>query len=166
MKFKTAVVGFACVALCSQAGIGLAAWGDGPGCGLGKMLFDREPKSIIMQHLGSTSNVPSQPFAISSGTSGCTNNGMIVKEDRATVFASINFDHLAQEMAQGYGEHLVSLATLLGVSAERQPEFFSLAQDRYLSLMRAGDASPKAMLEALQAAMAGRSILAQASTNR
>lgn len=81
----------------------LAAWGDGPGCGLGKMLFEREPKSILMQHLGSTSNVPSQPFGISSGTSGCTNNGKIVKEEQATVFASLNFENLSQEMAQGRG---------------------------------------------------------------
>mgnify|MGYP001414790061 CR=1 FL=1 len=148
------------------AGTGFAAWGDGPGCGLGKVVFEKEPKSILLQHLGSTSNVPSQPFAISSGTSGCTNNGMIVKEKQATMFASLNFENLSQEMAQGHGEHLVSLAALLGVPSERQPEFLSLAQDRYLNFVEVGEVSPKAMVEALQGAMAERSILAQASTNR
>jgi hypothetical protein len=166
MNIKAAIGCLAFVVVCSQAGTGFAAWGDGPGCGLGKVLFDKEPKSILLQHLGSTSNVPSQPFGISSGTSGCTNNGMIVKEEQATVFASLNFENLSQEMAQGHGEHLISLATLLGVPSHQQPEFFVLVQDRYLNLMQAGDASPKAMLTALQAAMAGQSILAKASPTR
>ncbi|MBX3319087.1 MAG: DUF3015 family protein [Nitrospira sp.] len=150
----------------SQSGASLAAWGDGPGCGLGKVVFDKEPKSILLQHLGSTLNVPSQPFALSTGVSGCTNNGMIVKEKQATMFASLNFDNLSQEMAQGHGEHLASLATLMGVPAERQPEFFLLAQDRYLSLMQAGEVSPTAMLSALQAAMARQSMMVQAQPNR
>lgn len=163
----TRVAGYcAFVVVASQAGTGFAGWGDGPGCGLGKMLFEREPKSIIMQHIGSTSNVPSQPFGISSGTSGCTNNGMIVQEERTAVFASLNFDNLSQEMAQGSGEHLASLATLMGVPPERQAAFFALAQGRYPSLMRAGDLSPKAMLNALQAAVVGQPTLAKVITNR
>ena len=166
MQIKTAVVSVAFVGLCFQGGTVLAAWGDGPGCGLGKMLFDREPKSILMQHIGSTSNVPSQPFGISSGTSGCTNNGMIVKEEQATVFASLAFNDLSQEMAQGHGEHLVSLATVLGVPPDRQAEFFALVQDRYLSLMRTGESSPQDMVRALQSAMIRQPIRAEVFTNR
>jgi hypothetical protein len=154
------------VAVCAQTGTGLAAWGDGPGCGLGKMLFDKEPKSVLLQHFGSTSNVPSQPFALSSGTSGCTNNGMIVKEEQTTLFASLNFDNLSQDMAKGHGEHLASLATLMGVPSDRQAEFFSLAQDNYLTLIQAGDASPRAMLTALQRTMEGHPVLAKASASR
>ncbi|MGE0645974.1 MAG: DUF3015 family protein [Nitrospira sp.] len=146
----------------AQTGTSLAAWGDGPGCGLGKVVFEKEPKSILLQHLGSTLNMPSQPFALSTGVSGCTNNGMIVKEKQTTMFASLNFENLSQEMAQGHGEHLASLATLMGVSSERQPEFFSFAQEQYVSLMQAGDVSPKAMLSALQAAMTRQSMEAKA----
>ncbi len=166
MKIKIIILSLASIVLCFQAGSVLAAWGDGPGCGLGKMLFEREPKSILMQHLGSTSNVPSQPFGISSGTSGCTNNGKIVKEEQATVFASLNFENLSQEMAQGRGEHLVSLATLMGVPPDLQSEFFSLAQDHYLTMMQAGDTSPKVMLTALQAAMTGQPTQTKVFTNR
>jgi hypothetical protein len=163
MKLTSICLAVTTACVLTQAGPGYAAWGDGPGCGLGKMIFPAQPKSILLQHLGSTSNVPSQPFAISTGISGCTNNGMIVKEERTTLFASLNFENLSQEMAQGHGEHLVSLATLMGVPAERQAEFISLAQDRYLSLMEAGDVSPKAMLTALQAAMARQSVLAKST---
>ncbi|MBX3304307.1 MAG: DUF3015 family protein [Nitrospira sp.] len=161
MKVIGVSLALASAIMFAQTGTSLAAWGDGPGCGLGKMVFKKEPKSILLQHLGSTLNVPSQPFAISTGVSGCTNNGMIVKKEQTTMFASLNFENLSQEMAQGHGEHLVSLATLMGVPPERQAEFFSLAQDRYLSLMQAGDVSPKAMLTALQAAMARQSTVAK-----
>jgi hypothetical protein len=152
--------------ICTQGGASLAAWGDGPGCGGGKMLFDSEPKSIFMQLFGSTSNVPTQPFGISSGTSGCTNNGMIVQNERVNVFANLNFENLSQEMAQGHGEHLASLATLMGVPADKQAVFFSLAQDKYLALMRAGETEPVAMLTALQSAMADHPVLANASIRR
>lgn len=166
MKATCATLALASVTVFAQTGTSLAAWGDGPGCGLGKVVFEKEPKSILLQHLGSTLNVPSQPFAISTGVSGCTNNGKIVKEEQTTIFASLNFENLSQEMAQGHGEHLASLAKLMGVPSERQPEFFFLAQDRYLSLMQAGDVSPKAMLTALDAAMARQSMVAKAQVNR
>jgi DUF3015 family protein len=150
----------------AQAGVGLAAWGDGPGCGAGKMLFDSEPKSILMQHFGSTSNVPTQPFGISTGTSGCTNNGMIVKGEQANVFASLNFDNLSQEIAQGQGEHLTSLAVLLGVPAEHQAEFFSMAQENYKALIQTGENAPSAMLMALQNVMKSHPVLAKLNTDR
>ncbi len=82
------------------------------------------------------------------------------------MFASLNFENLSQEMAQGRGEHLVSLATLMGVPPDRQSEFFSLAQDHYLTMMQAGDTSPKVMLTALQAAMTGQPTQTKVFTNR
>ncbi|NGZ94572.1 MAG: orotate phosphoribosyltransferase [Nitrospira sp. WS110] len=166
MKATCATLALASVIVFAQTGTSLAAWGDGPGCGLGKVVFEKEPKSILLQHLGSTLNVPSQPFALSTGVSGCTNNGMIVKQKQTTMFASLNFENLSQEIAQGRGEHLTSLATLMGVSSDRQAEFFSLAQERYLSLMQTGEVSPTAMLSALQVAMTRQSMMVQAQPNR
>lgn len=154
MKMKTVCLAMTLVVVSGQAGISLAGWGDGPGCGLGKMVFESEPKSILLQHLGSTLNVPSQPFAISTGVSGCTNNGMIVREEQTTMFAGHNLENLLQEMAQGRGEHLAALATLLGVPSHRQPEFFAAVQERYHGVVQAGDASLKAMLAALRVSLA------------
>lgn len=166
MKVIRVSLALASTLVFAETGTTFAAWGDGPGCGFGKVVFEREPKSILLQHLGSTLNVPSQPFAISTGVSGCTNNGMIVKEEQTTMFASLNFENLTQEMAQGHGEHLASLAKLMGVPSERESEFFSLAQDRYISLMQAGDVSPKAMLTALHAALARESTVAKVQAVR
>jgi hypothetical protein len=78
------------------------------------------------------------------------------------MFAAINFENLSQEMAQGQGEHLASLATLMGVPAEHQAEFFAVTQDRTF-LVKAGEASPVAMVKAMNDAIATHPVLAQVS---
>ena len=65
------------------------------------------------------------------------------------------FESLAGDMARGEGEHLAALATLLGVPAQQQPEFFTLVQSRYRDLTDKGDASPSALIKALDDAMSG-----------
>jgi len=46
-------------------------------------------------------------------------------------FAKYNWENLSQDMAQGQGEYLVSLATLLNVPAQQQRMFFEFAQGKY-----------------------------------
>src|SRR3989449_8923079 len=154
-----------------QAGLALAANPDtGPGCGLGKLAWSdyAHQKNIGPQVLMATTNgtFGSQTFGISTGTSGCTNDGKLWAEYKVTMFAEINFDNLSQEMAQGHGEHLASLATLMGVPVDQQPAFFALTQEQYTSLIQSGETAPVAMIKALNAAMGGHPALAQLSTNR
>lgn len=157
MKKGMLAAQFAMAFICVQGGVALAAggaWGDGPGCGLGQLAFANQPKTILHQVVGATLNgTGMQTFGISSGTSNCTNNGQIVKNEEVNVFASMNFENLSQEMAQGQGEHLTSLATLIGVPAEDQPAFFTMTQERYAALIEDGQPAPMAMLKALQVAM-------------
>src|SRR5438309_9918609 len=155
----------------TQAGLAMAANPDtGPGCGLGKLAWSdySHQKNIGPQVLMATTNgtFGSQTFGISTGTSGCTNDGKVMAEQKTTMFAEINFENLSQEMAQGRGEHLASLATLLGVPAEHHAEFFAMTQERYTSLIQSGETTPVAMLKALNGAIAGHPVLAQFSTKR
>lgn len=171
MMKRLVVVSLAVAFVSFQAAAAFAASPDtGPGCGLGKLAWAdfKNQKNIGPQVLMATTNgtFGSQTFGISSGTSGCTNDGTVWAQEKVNVFAAINFENLAQEMAQGQGEHLTSLATLMGVPAEHQAEFFALTQDRYTSLMQAGEASPIAMIKALNEAMTGHPVLAKLSTNR
>ncbi len=152
----------------AQVGLAMAANPDtGPGCGLGKLAWGdyKGQKEIAPQVLMATTNGTfwSQTFGISSGTSGCTNDGKVMAENKTVMFAELNFDNLSQEMAQGQGEHLASLATLMGVPADQQAAFFAMTQERYTSLVKAGEASPVAMVKALNQAMAGHPVLAQVS---
>jgi hypothetical protein len=142
----------------------------GPGCGLGKLAWAdyKNQKNIGPQVLMATTNgtFGSQTFGISSGTSGCTNDGQVMAEHKVTMFASLNFENLTQEMAQGQGEHLTSLATLLGVPADQQPAFLAMTQERYTSLVKSGETSPAAMLKALNTVMADNPVFAQAVSTR
>jgi len=144
----------------TQSGAALASGVSdlGPGCGLGKVAWQDskvDTNTVGAQLLISTTNntiLPWQAFGITTGIFGCKNNGKVWAEEKMNMFASLNFENLSQEMAQGGGEHLASMAVLMGVPADRQAEFFAVTQERYQTLVNAGEASPVAMVKALNEA--------------
>jgi len=69
-------------------------------------------------------------------------------------------------MAQGGGEHLASLVTLMGVPVEQQPAFFAMTQEKYAALIQSGETTPAAMLKALHETMAVHPVLAKVSLAR
>ena len=171
MSRKLLVLQVAMVFVAIQAAGALAAMNPdtGPGCGLGKLAWgdSKNQKNIAPQVMMATTNgFGMYTFAISSGTSGCTNDGVVWAEHKVTMFAEINFEDLSQEMAQGQGEHLASLAVLMGVTAEQQAEFFAMTQERYLALIQAGDGSPVAMVKALNEAITHYPVLVKVATSR
>jgi hypothetical protein len=169
MVKKLLILSVAVLFVGAQVSLAIAANPDtGPGCGLGKLAWSdyKGQKEIAPQVLMATTNgtFGSQTFGISTGTSGCTNDGKVMGDSKTIMFAELNFDNLSQEMAQGQGEHLASLATLLGVPADHQATFFAMTQERYTSLVKAGEASPVAMVKALNDAVATHPVLAKLST--
>jgi hypothetical protein len=155
------------VAVVSQAGLALAANPDtGPGCGLGKLAWAdfKNQKNIAPQVMMATTNgtFGSGTFGISSGTSGCTNDGQVWADQKTTMFALMNFENLTQEMAQGKGEHLASLASLMGIPDKQHGAFFALTQERYTAFVQAGETSSVALVKALNDAVAKNPVLAQA----
>ncbi|TGM55810.1 DUF3015 domain-containing protein [Leptospira biflexa] len=84
------------------------------GCGLGSMV----PvwKNDIGQILAATTNISfsSQTFGITSGTSNCTNDGIVKKEMAQEVFIAYNEAPLELETTKGSGERIRAMATLLG----------------------------------------------------
>jgi hypothetical protein len=140
---------------------------NGPGCGLGKLLFGEmggnssSSNKVLIQVLASTTNgtFGSQTFGITSGTSGCTNDGFVKNDKKVDVFASVNFENLKENMAQGQGEYLTSFATLLGVTNDLQPEFFALTHDKYTSLIQSDTTTSTEMLVSLKQEMASDPML-------
>src|SRR5581483_11528688 len=132
-------------------------YGNGPGCGLGAMIFQGN-KKIVHQVLAATTNgiLGNQTFGISSGTLGCTNDGIVKNEEKVNVFASTNLDSLSQEMAQGKGEHLASLASLMGVPADHQAAFFTLTQEKYTEIFKSEQTTSTEMLASLNSEMSAR----------
>jgi len=86
-------------------------------------------------------------------TFGCpscmTEDGQVAVNAKVRLFASTNWDNLAQDMARGQGEHLASLAVLLEIPHSRQSEFFQLAQVRYRT--STGVEAPEQIVASLQA---------------
>lgn len=167
MGKQTIVVLMVVTLLMTGIGLSLAAHPDtGPGCGLGNLAWGNYPNP---QHIGpqvlmvTTNGTGFNTFAISSGTSGCTNDGVVVENEKINVFAALNFDNIAQDMAQGNGEYLTSLASLMGVPTNQHQDFCKLAQEKYTTLVRSGESSPKAVIAAIHDAMMGHPVLAKVS---
>ncbi len=70
---------------------------------------------------------------LSSTTPGdwFSGNGLLKPDQKVNAFVALNFENLKQDMAQGHGEYLTSLSSLLGVPQDRQASFFAYAQSRY-----------------------------------
>lgn len=138
----------------------------GPGCGLGKLAWagTKGNNKIAHQTLAATTNgtFGTQTFGITSGTSGCTSDGFVMDDHKVSVFASVNFENLKQDMAQGRGEHLSSLAWLMGVPAERQGAFFTLTQEKHAVLFTSEATTSTEMLIALNQELSAHPVLSQA----
>ena len=91
-------------------------------------------------------------FDLTSSTSGKSwynEDGMLRSEHRPIAFATVNYGTVKGDIARGRGEHLASLAMLLGVQQTRLDEFGVLAQARYAAL-EAPTTTPEEILVSLR----------------
>jgi hypothetical protein len=124
----------------------------GPGCGPGKMVFEGQ-RGILPQVLAVTTNNfygPWQMFAISSGTSGCDSNAVIMTDRQQEEFVSANLDELSQQMAVGRGEHLALLAAIMGCDATTTHDFGAMTQVRYEVLFPHVELEARELLQTLR----------------
>ncbi len=126
------------------------------GCGLAYALFSSKDNSKPIQVLaGTTNNLwGTQTFGITSGTSGCTEDGAVKFVKEAEVFAEINLKNLQQEMAAGEGEYLSSFSRLVGVSATQQAAFNKMVQEKYSTLFPSANTTSVEMLDTLSQQLA------------
>ena len=87
---------------------------------------------------------------LSSTTPGdwFTADGLLKPDQKVNAFVALNLENLKQDMAQGRGEYLTSLSTLLGVPQDRQASFFAHAQSRY-PFVREHQSSPQEVIALL-----------------
>src|SRR6266513_5540925 len=121
------------------------------GCGLGYLLFSNKDNSKVTQVLGATTNgtFGTQTFGISSGTSGCTEDGAVKFAKAVEVYAEVNLDSLRREMAMGQGEFVNTFASLLGATDTTRPALVKFFQSEYASLFPTGQTTSSDMLSAL-----------------
>ena len=133
MKF-----GIAALSLCFVAGIANAAdrrhhaapapmhMGMGhqrmAGCGLGSMLIEDNSKwpQVGASLLNGTGF---QSFAISFGTSNCTEEGVMHASREKEAFVESNLADLRSDVSAGHGEYLSALAALYGCNGAQADAF-------------------------------------------
>ena len=129
--------------------------GTTSGCGLGSVVFEGQ-SGLLPNILAMTTNTglsSNQILGLTSGTSACDETVVVTNEYQRKIFVSNNLDSLSHEIAQGQGDHLSSLATLMGVSLKDQPLFFSFAQNQYGTLFNSSDINADQLIAALNDAM-------------
>jgi Protein of unknown function (DUF3015) len=70
-------------------------------------------------------------FSSTSPDSMFTADGMVEQKQKVNLFAGVAFENLRQDVAQGGGPYLTSLAVLMKIPSDRQGEFARFVQDRY-----------------------------------
>lgn len=126
------------------------------GCGLGYIAFGHQQNTQVQQVLSATVNdiVSPKTFAITSGTSGCTEDGAVKLAYQAQVYAELNLVSLRREIAAGDGEFVRAFAAILGGGSERAPAIVEFLHRRYAALFPAADTSSSQLMENLRLELA------------
>ena len=145
---------FPAAALAQQNNIGTCGWGS--------KLFDGQA-GVAPQVLAVTTNGTSgnQTFGITSGTSGCTQDGAVRSTWRTAMFIDGNKENLARDMSVGGGEALDSLAHLLGVEAADRAAFNRIARDNMQRIFPQDNAQTEQVLAALREVLTSDAKLAR-----
>lgn len=136
MKIRKEVLAAALFAIGSSS-----AMADNVGsCGWGSKVFDGQsgpaPQILAVTTNGTSGN---QTFGITSGTSGCTQDGTVSSTWMTAMFIDGNKNALARNTAAGHGETLDALARMIGVDAQDKAAFASLAQKNFARIFPGSD---------------------------
>ena len=140
--------------LIAAAPVLVSARGNHPmaGCGLGYVLLSNKGNDKVNQILGATTNGTSgnQTFGITSGTSGCTEDGAVKMVKESEVFAEVNLDSLRREMAAGQGEFVRAFASLVTGDAAKVPQMVQFFHDNYSKLFPSASTTSGELITNLQ----------------
>src|SRR5271156_1174771 len=106
-------------------------------CAVGGFVVNKR-QGILTQLLAFTTNGTffiTYAGAITTGTSGCSNSGIIKRDVEQEVFVAANYDALSNDLAQGQGDRLSSLSSLMGCSTAQSGEFGRVAQANFNRLV-------------------------------
>lgn len=145
----------------------IAAESDNVGkCGWGSKLMEGNA-GIAPQVLAVTTNGTSgnQTFGITSGTSGCTRDGVVRSNWKTALFIDNNVNKLAHDVSKGSGETLDSLASLLNVEENDKSAFFEVAKNNFNNIFTRTDVSSNEVISSLKNVLASNDQLAKYSVN-
>jgi hypothetical protein len=143
----------------------LAANDNVGGCGVGSLIFKGQsgvgPQVLAVTTNGSFGN---QTFGISTGTLGCSQDGVVHSNMKAAMFIDSNKDKLARDMSVGSGETLAALAHLLGVESQDQVAFNRLTKDNMARIFTTESVATEQVIVALREVLAADATLSRYQT--
>ena len=135
-------------------------------CGWGSKLFAGQ-KGVAPQVVAVTTNgtLGNQTFGITSGTSGCTQDGVVTSNWMTAAFIDGNMNRLAVDMSRGQGESLSAMAALIGVEGSDTVAFNSAMQKNFTSIFSSSEVTSVEVAAAIKSALSSDESLAQYSAN-
>lgn len=131
------------------------------GCGIGWQVLKKN--SLISSTTRAWINATfSNTIAMTSGTSGCAKHSIVQNEKKAIHYTESNLGQLMIEVANGDGEHLRGLASVMGCSEESFADFSKATQGHYADIFPDSNVSAKDVLRQVrQVINAGPSLASQ-----
>ncbi len=114
----------------------LGAFAGDAGCGLGSMIISRNTKLLQLFAMTTNHSFFTQPLGITSGTSGCSANGIVKNDKETQYFVEVNQQDLTRQMSQGSGEKLETLSVLQGCkSMEARNKFAEVTKTSFSQIV-------------------------------
>ncbi|MDZ4678062.1 MAG: DUF3015 family protein [Oligoflexia bacterium] len=120
-------------------------------CGVGSMLW--KGNSVSSQICEESTNALSMDaFSITTGTSGCSNSGIVNNvSEQQLHFASVNLEEIVSDMAKGQGEVLAGFSYSLGCSSYVRAHFGEVSQKSFQEIVPQQHVSPIDLIQRTKA---------------
>ena len=132
------------------------------GCGLGSVIIQKNSKLLQLFSWTTNGIFFTQPLGITSGTSGCSANGLVNNDKQMQYFVEINNDDLAREMARGEGEKLQVLAQLSGCrDTDGQKNFMEMTKKSFGTIYPSSNEAAENVVARIKSEMKADSIVSR-----
>lgn len=121
-------------ALVAAAPAAMAQANNVGSCGWGSKLFEGQRGVFAQVLAATTNNTSSNTFSITTGTSGCTSDGLVTSGWRTAMFIDGTRLALARDAAAGRGETLDALMAVMAVKPADQDYFKSTLKARFATV--------------------------------
>ena len=136
-------------------------------CGLGSKLMEGNEGLLPQVFAVTTNNVffGNQTFGITSGTLGCSQNGVVRSNWKTVMYINSNMNKLAADISAGEGEALEALAHLLRIEDSHKRAFYSTTRSNFSAIFPTAEVSSEQVFESLKTVLENDKELARYSSS-
>jgi hypothetical protein len=131
--------------------ISISSWAAGDaGCGLGSVIISKNSKGLQLLAMTTNSFFLTQPLGITSGTSGCSASGLVMKDKEIQYYVEVNQNEITRQMSMGQGDKVETLASLYGCQTDSSKKtFIEVSRTEFGKIQPHGKVKPNEFIENL-----------------